>query len=86
MATITTLTSREFQQNATLAQRAAERGPVFITKRGRVVNVLLSIDVYHRMSAGRAGTIDRLGLPVGIEAIEVEFPRSPDLPRPADFT
>jgi hypothetical protein len=32
---ITTLTSREFNQDASRAKKAAQQGPVFITDRGR---------------------------------------------------
>jgi hypothetical protein len=86
MATITTLTSRQFLRNPTFAQRAAVTGPVFITERGRVVIVLLSIEEHRRLSAGGGDTIDRLGLPPGVEAVEIEFPGSAERPRPAGFT
>ena len=51
--TITTLSSREFQQNANQAQKAARRGPVFITNRGRPAHVLLSYEDYQRISGKR---------------------------------
>ena len=47
--TITTLSSREFQQNANLAQKASHNGPVIITNRGKPAQVLLSITDYQRM-------------------------------------
>ena len=81
---ITTLSSREFQQNASQAQKAAQKGPVFITSRGRPVHVLLSIEEYRRISGARRSIVDALAMP-GIADIEVEFPRSRELARPAKF-
>jgi prevent-host-death family protein len=81
---ITTLTSRDFQQNASLAQRAAQKGPVFITSRGKPVHVLLSIEEYRRITGKRRSIVEALAMP-GLADIEVEFPRSRELPRPAEF-
>jgi prevent-host-death family protein len=44
--TVTTLTSREFNQDTSGAKKAASRGPVFITDRGRPAHVLLTIEDY----------------------------------------
>ncbi|TPM47762.1 type II toxin-antitoxin system Phd/YefM family antitoxin [Mesorhizobium sp. B2-3-2] len=41
---ITTLSSRELNQDLGRAKRAAKEGPVIITDRGRPVHVLLSFD------------------------------------------
>jgi len=81
---ITTLSSREFQQNASQAQKAAQNGPVFITSRGRPVHVLLSIEEYRRITGKRRSIVDALAMP-GLADIEVEFPRSRELARPAEF-
>src|SRR2546429_2100256 len=45
MAT-TKLSSREFNQDTSRAKRAAKRGPVFITDRGRPSHVLLTVEEY----------------------------------------
>lgn len=71
---ITTLTSREFNQHASEAKKAARRGPVFITDRGRPAHVLLSIEEYHRLTGGHQKIADLLAMP-GIEDIELEIPR-----------
>lgn len=84
--TITTLSSREFNQDTSRAKKAATDGPVFITDRGRPAHVLLSIKDYRRLTGGESGIIDRLGLPPGIEDVELEIPPMRDLARPADFT
>jgi prevent-host-death family protein len=81
---ITTLSSREFQQNASQAQKAAKDGPVFITSRGRPVHVLLSIEEYRRMIGKRRNIVEALAMP-GLSDIEVEFPRSRELARPAEL-
>ncbi len=46
---ITTLSSREFNQDTSGAKKAANRGPVFITDRGRPAHVLLSIEDYQAL-------------------------------------
>ena len=83
--TITTLSSREFQQNANQAQKATRGGPVFITNRGRPAHVLLSYDEYQRITGKRRSIVEALSMP-GLEGIELEIPRSRELPRPADFS
>ncbi|WP_087000709.1 type II toxin-antitoxin system prevent-host-death family antitoxin [Rhizobium sullae] len=70
---ITTISSREFQQNANRAQKATRQGPVFITNRGRTAQVLLSIEDYHRLTGKRQNIADLLAMP-GLEDIELEIP------------
>ncbi len=79
----TTFSSRDFNQDTGRAKKAASKGPVFITDRGRPAHVLLSIREYQRLLGRQANMIDNLGLPPGIEEIEVEFPRSRESTRPA---
>ena len=83
---ITTLSSRELNQDIGWAKRAARDGPVIITDRGKPVYVLLSFDEYQRIIGQQESIVDRLGLPPGIEDVEVEFSRSREPARPADFT
>lgn len=83
---ITTLSSREFNQDTSRAKKAAAQGPVFITDRGTPAHVLLSIEEYRRLAGGRGSIIDSLGSPAGIEAVELEIPRSADLARAANFS
>jgi prevent-host-death family protein len=84
--TITTISSREFNQDSSRAKKAATQGPVFITDRGTPAHVLLSIEEYQRLTGAQGSIIDRLGLPPGIEDVEFEFPPMRDLARPADFS
>lgn len=82
--TISTFTSREFNQDIGAAKKAAHDGPVFITDRGRPAHVLLTIDDYRRLTEGQSSIIDMLALP-GAEDIEFEPGRAGTLFRPADL-
>jgi prevent-host-death family protein len=50
---ITKLSRRELNQDTSKAKRAAKRGPVFITNRGRPSEVLLTAEEYQRITAGQ---------------------------------
>lgn len=76
---ITTFSSREFNQHASEAQKAANSGPVFITHEGHVTHVLLSIEDYQRL-VGDQKIADLLAMP-GTEDIELEIPSRGDLSR-----
>ena len=83
--TITTLSSREFNQNASQAKKAAELGPVFITDRGKPAHVLLNIDDYRRLTGGHGTIADALAMPSG-EDIDFDPPRVTIGLRPADLS
>ena len=83
--TITTLSSREFNQGASEAKRAANPGPVFITDRGRPAHVLLSIEEYQRLTQQRSNIADALAMPVQ-DGIDFAPPRVTLDLRPADFS
>ena len=48
-----TYSSRDFTRDVSAAKRAAAKGPVFITDRGRPAFALLAIDDYHRLAGHR---------------------------------
>lgn len=84
--TITTLSSREFNQDASRAKKAARSGPVFITDRGRPAHVLLTIEEYQQITGNRASIVELLAMP-GVADIDFEPQRSKgDLYRPADLS
>lgn len=83
--TITTLSSRQFNQDASKAKKAAKAGPVFITDRGRPVHVLLSFDEYKRITGGRTKIADLLAMP-GIEDRELDVPALRNLPQTTDLS
>ena len=82
---ITKLSSREFNQDTSRAKRAAKKGPVFITDRGRLSHVLLTAEEYQRITHGQKSVADLLAM---AEAAEIRFepPRLPDnLHKPTDL-
>ena len=83
--TITTLSSREFNQHTREAKKAANEGPVFITDRGRPAHVLLSIEDYQRITGGRQKIAELLAMPV-IGDVELVIPQLRDLARPANLS
>ena len=83
--TITTVSSRQFNQDASGAKKAAKDGPVFITDRGRPAHVLLTFDEYKKITGGRTKIADLLAMP-GIEDVELEIPPLRDLAHPADLS
>lgn len=83
--TITTLTSRAFNQDASGAKNAAKRGPVFITDRGRPAHVLLTIEDYQKLTGGSSNIIEMLAMP-GAEGIEFEPTPADEIFRPADLS
>lgn len=83
--TITTFSSREFNQGASEAKRAANNGPVFITDRGRPAHVLMSFEDYQRLARQRRNIADALAMP-HIAGVEFEPPRVTLKARPADLS
>ena len=83
---ITKLSSRDFNQDTSRAKRAAKRGPVFITDRGRPSHVLLTLEEYQRITGGQKSITDLLAMPAAAD-IEFEPPRlERKLHRPADLS
>lgn len=81
---ITTLSSRELNQDVTRAKKAARNGPVFITDRGRTAHVLLSIEEYQRLTRQRRNIADALAMPA-TAGDEFEAPRASIDARPVLF-
>jgi prevent-host-death family protein len=79
---VTTLSSREFNQDASGAKKAAMQGPVFITDRGRPAHVLLSIADYQKMVSGASNIVDMLAM---TSDVEFEPVRAGGLYREADL-
>ena len=82
--TITTLSSRQFNQDASRAKKAAQAGPVIITDRGKPAHVLLTFEDYKKITGQPAKIADLLAMP-GADRSELEIPAMPDLAHPADF-
>ena len=81
---ITTLSSREFNQDASGAKKAANHGPVFITDRGKPRHVLLSIEDYQRLTGHRSSIADLLAMTGGPD-LDFEPAKAAIGSRPADL-
>lgn len=82
--TITTLSSRQFNQDASKAKKAAITGPVFITDRGRPAHVLLTFEAYQKITGGHTKIADLLAMP-GIDEHALEIPQSHDIAQAAEL-
>ncbi len=83
--TITTITSREFNQDVSKVKRAARNGPVFITDRGHPAHVLLTIEDYQRLTRTKENIVDLLAMPAAAD-IDFEPPKlNKKIYRPEDF-
>jgi prevent-host-death family protein len=83
---ITTMSSREFNQDASKAKKAAGQGPVFITDRGRPSHVLLTIEEYQRITGTRKSAVELLAMP-SAETVELVVPKLRErLGKPIDLS
>ena len=78
------MSSRQFEQDAGKAKRAAERGPVYIADHGRPAHVLLTYAAYQRLVCPH-DIFELLGQPDGVEDIEFVVPISDEVAQPASF-
>lgn len=80
------ISSREFNQNASGAKRAASKEPVFITDRGKASHVLLSMEEYMRLS-GKGPSVAEAFYLAGADEVELELPGLRDFGfKPVDFS
>jgi prevent-host-death family protein len=83
---VTTMTSREFNQDTSGAKKAASKGPVFITDRGRPAHVLLTIEEYQRLAGGHLSLLEAVAQPGEDADFDFEPPRmGSGLFKPADL-
>ncbi len=76
---LTTLSSREFNQDVSRAKRAADEGPVLITDRGEPAYVLLRHDAYRKLLGQGPSLLEALAMP-GAEDIEFDIPPRSKVP------
>ncbi|MBB3646488.1 prevent-host-death family protein [Rhizobium sp. BK619] len=67
--TVTTLSSRELNHDVSSAKKAAKKGPVIITDRGKPSHVLLTYEEFQRLSGSRQSLVDGLSMP-GLSEID----------------
>lgn len=83
---ITTISSREFNQDVSRVKRAAANGPVFITDRGHLSHVLLTIEEYQKITDQKESIAELLAMPDASD-IDFEPPRlNKKLYEPADLS
>lgn len=71
---ISTVTSREFNQDVSKIKKAALQGPVFITDRGHAAHVLLAIDDYLKLTKTKESIVDLLAMP-NVNVVEFDAPK-----------
>ena len=71
---MTTISSRDFNQDVGKAKRLARQEPVFITDRGRPSHVLMSFEAFRQISGQTESIIDLLAMP---ETSEAELEAAP---------
>jgi len=71
---MTTISSRDFNQDVGKAKRLARQEPVFITDRGRPSHVLMSFEAFRQISGQTESIIDLLAMP---EPGDVELESTP---------
>lgn len=81
---MSTITSREFNQETGRAKKEALSGPVFITDRGKPSHVLLSYDEYKAVTEKRATIGEMLSMD-GVEDIEFSPSKATDTAVAAEF-
>ncbi|CAG9181177.1 hypothetical protein LMG23992_04430 [Cupriavidus laharis] len=82
---VVTMSSREFNQSAGDAKKAAQSGPVFITDRGKPSHVLITIEEYRRLVGGITMLADALAQPESAD-IDFEPPRAGGIFRAPDIS
>lgn len=82
---VTSVSSREFNQSAAAAKRAARDGPVLITDRGRPSHVLLSYEQYRQLRDPNARLSDILSRTPGVADIDFELPDREHRERPLEL-
>ncbi|APO72228.1 type II toxin-antitoxin system antitoxin Phd/YefM family protein (plasmid) [Rhizobium gallicum] len=82
---ITTLSSRELNHDVSSAKKAAKKGPVIITDRGKPSHVLMTYDEFERLTGKHRSLVDALAMP-GLSGIEFDPPRVEITPRRVDLS
>lgn len=81
---ITTVSSREFNQDVSKAKRATLSGPVLITDRGHPSHVLMTIEEYHKITDKKVSIVELLAMSE-VAQIDFEASRLEKLYQPADL-
>ena len=79
-----TFTAREYNQDASRVKRAASKGPVIITERGKPAHVLMTVAAYERLKGARA-KLPLVAFMEGLALDGLDLTREPDTGRDAPF-
>lgn len=71
---ITTVSSRKFNQDVSKIKKAAKLGPVFITDRGKTSHVLLNFKDYQKLNPSLENIVESLSMPKSFD-IDFIFPK-----------
>lgn len=82
---VTTLSSRQFNQDTGKAKKAAAAGPVFITDRGRPAHVLMTFDQYRKLTGRRRSIAELLAMP-GTDDTDLDTTLPRDKARAAELS
>ena len=82
---ITTISSRQFNQDAGMAKKSALSGPVIITDRGKPAHVLLTFEAYQQITHAKTKIADLLAMPFP-DGLEFDAPSLRDLAQAADLS
>lgn len=83
--TAKTFSSRELNQDASRAKRAAKDGPVIITDRGRPSHVLMTYSDFQRLTGRPRSLVETLAMP-GLSAVDLDPPRAGRVSRDIDLS
>lgn len=83
--TITTVSSRDLNQDVSRAKKAARDGPVVITDRGKPSHVLMTYTEFERLTGQQHNLVDALSMP-GLSEIEFAPSRVEIMPREIDLS
>lgn len=77
-----TISSKEFDEDASKATTAAQAGPVFITQSGYPTHVLMTMEQYRALVGRKSNIVDLLALPAGVAAADFKASHADGLYRP----
>ncbi|MCF6288276.1 MAG: type II toxin-antitoxin system Phd/YefM family antitoxin [Proteobacteria bacterium] len=67
--TITTVTSRELNQDISKVKKVCEAGPVYVTNRGNPTHVMMTFDEYQKLVGNSKNIVELLAM----NDAEIEF-------------
>jgi PHD/YefM family antitoxin component YafN of YafNO toxin-antitoxin module len=82
---ITSLSSRELNHDVGRAKKAAQKGPVVITDRGKPSHVLMTYSDFERLTGKPGNLLETLSMP-GLSDIAFEPARAHIAPRELDLS